>query len=173
MMDNQTRPLGQVIVEGDYATISFERRLPHPPEVVWAAITEPEQLAKWYMTKARIEGKASGMIDFLAGPSQFHVTGTILAWDPPHVFEHEWNVEPRPELPKGERGVIRWELIREGDETVLKLTHRHLTRQTTMGFAPGTHAFLDRLEAHLNHSSLPDWRIRVEELRMSYPHWVS
>ncbi len=173
MTDSITRPLGQVIVEGNYATISFERHFPHPPEVVWAAITEPEQLAKWYMTKARIEGKTGGIIDFWAGPSQFHVTGRILVWNPPNVFEHEWNVEPRPELPKGEHAVIRWELAPVGDETVLKLTHRHLTRQTSMGFAPGTHAFLDRLEAHLNKTSLPDWRKRVEEMRSSYPHWGS
>ncbi len=173
MTDYPARHLGRVTVEGEYATLSFERRLPHPPEVVWEAITEPVQLAKWYMTKARIDGRVGGSIDFWSGPSQFHVTGSILVWDPPHVFEHEWNVEPRRELPTGERAVIRWELVQEGDETVLKLNHRHLTRQTSLGFAPGTHAFLDRLEAHLNKTSLPDWMKRVEEMGSSYPHWHS
>jgi uncharacterized protein YndB with AHSA1/START domain len=169
MTDYPADRLGQVEVEGDYATLNFQRRLPHPPEAVWEALTESKQLAKWYMTRARIDGRVGGTIDFWAGPSQFHVTGSILAWDPPRVFEHEWNVEPRPELPKGERGVIRWELVREGDGTVLSLTHRHLTWQTSTGFAPGTHAFLDRLEAQLENAPLPDWRRRVEELRTSYP----
>jgi len=112
-----------------------------------------------------------GSIDFWSGPSQIHVTGSILVWDPPHVFEHEWNVEPRPELPKGEQSIIRWEIVREKDESVLKLTHRHLTRQTGLVFASGTHAFLDRLEAFLAKNSLPDWMKRVEELRSSYPQW--
>ncbi|MGI0090575.1 MAG: SRPBCC family protein [Nitrososphaerales archaeon] len=169
-----TSQLGNVIVEGEYATLRFERRLPHPPEAVWEAITEPGQLAQWYMTKAQIDGRVGGSIDFIAGISQLHVTGKILVWDPPHVLEHEWNVEPRRELPKGERTVIRWELVREGNgETLLKLTHRNLTRQTSMGFAPGTHAFLDRLEAHLNKAHLPDWIKRVEEMRSSYPSWRS
>ena len=167
------RPPGQVTVEGDYATLIFERHLQHPRESVWDALTQSEQLAKWYMTKARIDGKVGGKIDFWAGPSQLHVTGSILVWDPPHVFEHEWMVEPRAEHPKGENAVIRWELVREGDETVLKLIHRHLTRQTSLGFAPGTHAFLDPLEAYLSKTSLPDWRSRVEEMRPSYPSWRS
>ena len=42
---------GSVRVEGEYATLEFERRLSHPPEIVWAAITEPEELAEWYLTK--------------------------------------------------------------------------------------------------------------------------
>jgi uncharacterized protein YndB with AHSA1/START domain len=160
--------LGKVILEGDHATLVFERRLRHPPEAVWKAITEPEQLAKWYMTKARIEGKVGGMIDFWSGISQFHVTGKVLSWDPPHLFEFEWIVEPRRELPKGEQAVIRWELIPDGDETLLKLTHSHLTRQTSMGFSSGTHAFLDRLEAQLDKTPLPDFVERVEEMRSSY-----
>lgn len=170
MTDAQSSRLGHVSVEGEYATLTFERRLPHPPEAVWEAITEPGQLAEWYMTRARIDGRMGGSIDFWSGPSQLHVTGSILAWDPPHLFEHEWNVEPRPERPRGEQSIVRWEIVREGDESLLKLTHRRLTRETAQGFAPGIHAFLDRLEASLAKTPLPDWRDRVEEERPSYPH---
>ncbi|MGI0080930.1 MAG: SRPBCC domain-containing protein, partial [Nitrososphaerales archaeon] len=100
-----TQAFGHVNMEGQYATLTFERRLPHPPEAVWEAITETAQLAEWYMTRARIDGRVGGSIDFWSGPSRLHVTGSILVWDPPHVFEHEWNVEPRPELPKGEQSI--------------------------------------------------------------------
>ena len=172
MIDTDAAGLGKVIVGGDYATLDFERRLKHPPEVVWEAITDPSQLAHWYMTKATIEGRADGSIDFRAGISQFHVTGRILVWDPPRVFEHEWNGDPRRELPKGEHAVIRWELVRNGGGTVVKLTHRNLTRQTSLGFAPGTHAFLDRLEATLEKRQMPDWMKRVEEMRPIYPGWA-
>lgn len=163
--------LGNVSVEGDYATLLFERRFSHPPEIIWEAITNPNELTEWYMTKAKIDGRAGGSIDFIAGISQFHVTGKILVWDPPRVFEHEWNVEPRKELPKGEHAVIRWEISRKGETTMLKLTHRNLTRATSLGFAPGTHAFLDRLEAYLDKTPMPDWVKRVEEMRPSYPSW--
>lgn len=173
MIDMHAARFGKVIVKRDYAMLGFERRLKHPPEVVSEAITNPSQLAQWYMTKATIDGRAGGSVDFRVSISQFHVTGTILVWDPPRVFEYEWNVEPRRELPKGEREVIRWELVLDGDGTILKLTHRNLTRQTSLGFAPGTHAFLDRLEATLDKTQMPDRVKRVEEMRSDYPSWRS
>lgn len=167
--DSHPTRLGQITTRGRYATLSFERILHRPPEEVWDALTRPEQLTGWYMTKARIDAREGGEIDFLSGPSQFHVTGRILVWDPPRVFEHEWNVEPRPELPLGERAIIRWELTRERDETLLRLTHSRLSPQTALGFAPGTHAFLDRLEAYLNHGSFPNWLERYQEVQGKYP----
>ena len=163
-----TSRLGIVTIEGDYADINFERRLAHPPEAVWEAITSPDQFSEWYWTKGRIEGWVGGKIEFWSGPLQLHVTGLVTAWDPPRLFEHEWNVDPRAEFPKGERAMIRWELVREEDGTLLKLTHKHLTRRTSHGFAPGMHAFLDRLEAQLNGAPLPDWMEEVENNRRMY-----
>ena len=29
--------------------LRFERRLPHPPERVWRAVTEPAELARWFV----------------------------------------------------------------------------------------------------------------------------
>jgi uncharacterized protein YndB with AHSA1/START domain len=167
-------PSGAVVTDGDRATLVFRRILPSPPEVVWKALTDPEELSGWYMTKAVIEGRLNGTIDFLAGPSRLHVTGRVLTWDPPRVFEHEWKVAPRPELPTGEDALIRWELRPEGEGTLLHLEHRRLGRQTAIGFAPGTHAFMDRLEAHLRNAPLPNWQERYQQVAPSYPpSWVS
>lgn len=164
MTEVKTSRLAQVKVEGEQATLTFERRLPHSPEAVWKAITDPEELSKWYMG-AKIEGRLGGRIEFSSGEG--NVTGTILVWDPPRTFEHEWTVN-HPGYPKGEYGVIRWELFPEGNDTLLKLTHRNLPRQIAHNFAPGAHAILDRLEVYLDKSSLPDWRKQVEELQSSY-----
>jgi len=41
-------PNGFITVEGDYATLSFRRRLEHRIEDVWAAIVDPEQRADWF-----------------------------------------------------------------------------------------------------------------------------
>jgi len=168
MIDQKTK-LGRLTVDGEFATLTFERRYAHPVGDVWKAITEPEQLAAWYLTKATIRGGTGGTIDYVAGPSQFHVTGTILAWEPPHLFEHEWSVAPRPELPKGEQAFLRWELTDVGGETLLKMTHRHLHRGTASGFISGAHAFLDLLEAQLAGRPLPNWMGRAQELRKEYP----
>src|SRR3989442_4065924 len=40
---------GTVTFAGDYATITFERPIPHPIQVVWRALTDVEHLAHWYM----------------------------------------------------------------------------------------------------------------------------
>ena len=168
-------PTGAVVMEGDdRATLVFRRRLEHSPEEVWNAITNPSELMNWYMTKAVIDGREGGTVDFLSGPSRLHVTGRILTWDPPKVFEHEWKVAPRAELLSGENAIIRWELRRDGEGTILHLEHRNLNRQTALGFAPGTHAFMDRLEAQLNHQPLPNWQERYGEVASQYPpSWVS
>lgn len=165
---------GEVEVAGELATLVFRRRIPQPPDAVWKALTDPSELSKWYMTRAAIEGRKGGTIDFHAGPSQLHVTGRILAWDPPRILEHEWKVAPRPELPSGEDAVIRWELRPDGAGTILHLTHRNLHRQTALGFAPGTHAFLDRLAAQLAGEPLPPWPERYTQVAPRYPpSWLT
>src|SRR5271154_4811981 len=94
--ERQATPLGTLTFDGDYATITFSRRIGHPPEDVWSAITDPEELKGWYMTRAAITGGSDGSIDFVRGPSQLHLAGQILSGAPPHLFEHEWKVAPRP-----------------------------------------------------------------------------
>jgi hypothetical protein len=39
---------GELIEIGERAGVRFERRLSHPPERVWRAITERDELAKWF-----------------------------------------------------------------------------------------------------------------------------
>lgn len=163
--------LGSVELDAERATLSFRRFFPHPPTDVWAALTEPAQLEEWSMTKGTVDGRPGGSIDFISGPSRFHVTGRILHWDPPRVFEYEWKVAPRTELPHGEDAVVRWELVPEGAGTRLSVTYRGLHRRTGLGFAPGLHAFLDRLDAQLDERPLPNWIQRVDELRPRYPPW--
>ncbi len=166
--DEFTKP-GTVTYVGGSATLAFARRLAHPIEEVWDTLTNPEHLASWYMTKARLEGRAGGEIDYVSGISQFHVTGKILTWDPPRVYEHEWNVEPQKYLPHGERSIVRWELTPDGDGTILRLTHRHLTPETAKGFVSGTHVFLERLEQYLDGRPLVNWMARVNEVKGLYP----
>lgn len=153
---------GQVIVEGDRATLVFERRLAHPIERVWAAITEPAQRDQW-MGKTRIDAREGGSVETVASgppmtPDMKRMTGRILVWDPPRVFEHEWHqqiVEP---------GVVRYELTADGTGTLLRLTHRGLGVPNANGFRPGTQAYLDRLEALLDGATLPGWLQRYEQI---------
>jgi uncharacterized protein YndB with AHSA1/START domain len=164
-------PKVTVAIEEGYATLRYERRLSHPREVVWRAITDPNELAGWMNTKAVIDGRNGGTIDFVNIVSGFHTEGRILVWDPQCVFEHEWHIAPNPSLPDGEpQAIIHWELEKDGDSgTLLTLNHSHLTRSTSRNFAPGWHAYLDRLEASLNNEVLPDWTQRFGAVKKLYP----
>jgi len=160
---------GRIVADGEVATLVFRRRLPHPLAAVWRALTDPAHLAKWYMAEAVLDLRPGGSVELHAGVSRLHVKGKILVWEPPKVLEHEWKVAPRAELPSGEDAVIRWELEPDGEGTVLHLTHRGLHRLTATGFAPGTHAFLDRLDAHLSRQPLPGWQERYQQVAPQYP----
>jgi uncharacterized protein YndB with AHSA1/START domain len=163
---------GIVTIEGEYATLRYERRVSHPREVIWKAITDSKELAGWMNTKAIIDGYNGGTIDFVNIVSGFHTTGRILAWDPQRVFEYEWHIAPNPSLPDGEpEAIIRWELKQDGNSgnTLLTLTHSRLTKSTSSRFAPGWHAYLDRLEASLNNEVTPDWMQRFAEVKGLYP----
>jgi len=52
--------------------------------------------------------------------------------------------------------------------TLLTAIFSRLTKSTASRFAPGQHAYLDRLEAHLNGEVLPDWFERFAAVKGSY-----
>lgn len=162
--------LGSLHVDRETATMVFRRRLSHPPVVVWKAITDPAELSKWHLTDASVDGRVGGLVRLNRATQHFEVTGKVLTWDPPRVFEHEWKVAPGPFSPVGEDSIIRWELSPDGEGTVLILSHRDLTRRFASVYIAGTHAFLDRLEAQLDERPLPNMG-RSAEVRGYYPVW--
>ena len=149
--------------------MTFRRHLPHPIEVVWVALTDPLERKAWF-GETVIDGRTGGTIEMMpdnppAAPDANRMTGRILVWDPPHVLEHEW----RQRIV--EDSVVRDELTADGDGTLLIFTHTGLSTTNARGFIPGTHAFLDRLEAHLAGTALPNWSDRYAEVASSYPAW--
>ncbi|MBI3793033.1 MAG: SRPBCC domain-containing protein [Gemmatimonadetes bacterium] len=164
-------PRGEVIIDGDRTTITFRRRIRHRIEHVWEAITNPDDLAQWMLGSAEGDARVGGQIRFVSSPTPIVWTGTILAWDPPRLYEHELNNEadPRWDAHLGaERAVARWELVEDGDATLLTVSFRGFTVGTARGFAPGTEAYLERLDAFLAHTPLPDWQARFEALMPLY-----
>jgi uncharacterized protein YndB with AHSA1/START domain len=164
---------GTLVDDGEHATLTFHRRYHHRVEHVWDAISTPEGLRGWLLcSAATIDARVGGRFDLVSGPSGYHSTGAILAWEPPRLLEYEWHVAPTPEMPRGERAIFRFELSVDDADTVLVVTYRRITRATARGFLPGTHAFLDRLEAQLDGAPLPDWMTRFGELLPTYPEWT-
>ena len=171
MTDNERGAI--VDDDGHTVTLTFRRILRHTPEHVWEALSTPAGLEGWLMcTHANIEPRAGGDFELVSGPAGYHSTGKIRHWDPPHVLEYEWKVAAVSEMPLGQDAIFRFELVPQPDNTtLLVVTYRRITKDTAGGFLPGTHVFLDRLEAQLAGTPLPDWMTRFIAIRDTYPEW--
>lgn len=144
---------GRVDVEGEHASITLRRLLRHPIEEVWAAITDPKEVAQWSLARVAREA-ATGRLE-MWHVNDLHAVGRVLAWEPPRVYEYEWKADPAPALPAGEDSVVRYELSPVPEGTLLVLTHRKLTRRTAEVYARGLPSLLDRLAAQLEGAPLP------------------
>ena len=75
-----TESKGIITIEEEYGTLKYERRLSHPREIVWKAITDPKEISGWMSNyKGVIDGYTGGAIDFVNTVSGSHITGDILA----------------------------------------------------------------------------------------------
>ena len=119
--------------------LRFERRLPHPPEKVWRALTEPEHLEHWFPTTIEGEREAGAPLHFSFRNGEAPAfEGEMLAYEPPSLLELRWGDD-----------VLRLELRPEGDGTVLTLLDILYDRGKGARDAAGWHVCLDKLAAHL------------------------
>src|SRR5437899_12989582 len=71
--------------------LCFTRTLPHPPEKVWRAVTEPEHLAHWFPTTIEGERAAGAPLRFSFRDNWLEpFDGEMLAYEPPRLVEFTW-----------------------------------------------------------------------------------
>ena len=137
---------GAVHKREDSITLRFERRLAHPIETVWRAITEPAELSGWF-GRAEIELEPGGRFVSYHGPDEeMRVEDSILRVEPPRLFEHTFWKDATP------RSVVRWELTPIDEGTLLVLTHTFGEDEipNRARNAAGWHRMVDMLAAHLD-----------------------
>jgi uncharacterized protein YndB with AHSA1/START domain len=75
-------------------TLQFERRLAHPVEKVWRAITEPSELAHWFPSKVQGEIAPGGALSFhfenMPLDAQSAMEGRVTDFEPPRLFGFYW-----------------------------------------------------------------------------------
>jgi len=146
---------GTVERQGRRGTIRFERRLAHPVERVWEAVTTSDGLAGWWLpfpATIRIDLVVGGEMSFEATEfGDVPMTCEILEVDAPYRLVHtHFN-----------RSVIlTWELVPEGDGCVLRLTQDtpDIAAALAQGHIVGLHHSLERLAPALDGAPVPwDW----------------
>jgi len=155
---------------GAYETIEnrpalrFERRLSHPVEVVWQAITRSDELEQWFPSRVEVDDLRPGAeitFRFESMPLEgapTTISGRVTDFDPPRLFAFYWGEDH-----------LRFELepAPGGDACTLRLTVLLDGREKAARDGAGWHVCLDRLEAGLagraEASGGPDWRGLYEE----------
>ncbi|MFD3486260.1 SRPBCC family protein [Streptomyces sp. NPDC058665] len=113
---------------GDGRTaLRMERRLAHPPQRVWDAITRPEHLARWFPSEVSVDPRPGGEIGFhFPGDSGPGMTGKVTDADEPRLFAFTWGEDH-----------LSWEIIPDGDGSRLLLVHTFGDRFGAASFASG------------------------------------
>ncbi len=146
----------------DQPTLTFERRLSHPVDLVWRAITDPRELENWFPSKVVVEGLRPGAemtFEFedmpLDAPSS--MGGRVTDFDPPRLFAFYWGEDH-----------LRFELepVAGASGCVLRLTAALGTRDKAARDAAGWHVCLDSLERRLGEDGASgEWRDYYDEYR--------
>ena len=151
-MSASNQPMGQIIHDDQKWVLRYERVLRHPPQKVWRALTESEQLRHWMPCDIVGERREGAELELPFWPDHVErysipesvLHGMIKVWDPPRVFEWTWETD-----------VLRWELEPIADGTLLTLTTwlSDDDPAATKGVAAGYHICLDQLMTLLDTGS--------------------
>jgi uncharacterized protein YndB with AHSA1/START domain len=76
-------------------TLRFERRLAHPVDEVWRAITEPDQLGEWFPCQVEVDLRVGGSMKFVFAQMTLPdgastMLGEVTELDPQRRFSFTW-----------------------------------------------------------------------------------
>lgn len=145
---------GELERSGDVSILRYVRRLAHPQEKVWRAITEDVHLAAWFPTTMEGERSAGAPLHFAFRQAEGQpFDGQMLVFDPPSVMELRWADD-----------VLRFELEPDGAGSILRLSVTFPEHGKAARDAAGWHVCLEQLAAACAGTDLswqpPDrWRV--------------
>lgn len=142
---------GTLHAENGRFVLRFERRLAHPAEKVWKALTDRAELAYWFPTDIEADLRPGAKMRFVfrngEGPA---LDGEVLEYDPPRVFAYRWGND-----------VLRWELHPRDGGCLLVFTQVIDEQGRAARDGAGWHVCLDHLAARLDGTEPPPpdtWR---------------
>ncbi|HZD80079.1 MAG TPA: SRPBCC family protein [Actinomycetota bacterium] len=147
---------------GDRWRITYERRLAHPPEKVWRALTEAEHLAAWFPSTIEGDWEVGAPLRFVFPFEEAPVLeGTVLAYEPPRLLELTWGEDH-----------LRFELTPEGGGCHLRFAVTIVELGKGARDGAGWHACLDALARHLDGDAPAAVRAAREGWKEVHPAYV-
>jgi uncharacterized protein YndB with AHSA1/START domain len=144
----------------DRSVLRYRRRLAHPRDKVWRALTEDEHLAAWFPTTMEGDRAAGAPLRFSFRDAEAEpFAGQMQVFEPPSVMELRWGDD-----------VLRFELAADGPEaTVLDLVVTFPEFGKAARDGAGWHVCLDRLASAVAGAE-PPWspRERWREVHRVY-----
>lgn len=152
-------------------TVRFVRTLPGPIERVWRFIVDADKRKRW-LCDGNTELREGGSVEmhfhnaalsraadidppekYSDMPEHVRFSGTVTACKPPSLLSHTWEFE-------GEASEVTYELVGDGDQVILTLTHRKIESvEDIVSIFGGWHTHLDILADILDgREPAPFWK---------------
>jgi uncharacterized protein YndB with AHSA1/START domain len=134
-------------MRGTYETVDnrpalrFERRLAHPIDRVWRAVTEPDELKQWFPNEVEMDLRVGGKMTFTFPEDAYPpMVGEVLELEAPRLFAFTWGEDE-----------LRFELesIDGGDGCLLRFTDVLGDREKAARDAAGWETCFEGLEKML------------------------
>lgn len=131
---------------GDGWELILTRRLDHPREDVWNALTRADELVLWGPFKPNRDLTEPGAVRLthMNNPKEDVRQGLVLTVDPPKLLVFQWGDD-----------ILRWELHEIGENTQLTLCHQFSDRRMAPSYAAGWHLCLRGLSGILAGMDMP------------------
>jgi uncharacterized protein YndB with AHSA1/START domain/DNA-binding transcriptional ArsR family regulator len=137
-----TMPEADAVLQDDRgrSVLRFERSLPYPPDRVWRALTESDELAAWHPSPFELEPRVGGLISYVKGDNWPEIPdGEVTEYEPPRLLAYTWGEDD-----------LHWELRPREDGCLLILSHTFNDRFKSARDAAGWQICLTALSTSLD-----------------------
>jgi uncharacterized protein YndB with AHSA1/START domain len=134
--------------------ISREVVVDAPPDEVWAIVTEPRHVARWFSDEAEIDLRPGGAM-LLTWHGHGSYRGRVEAVEPPHRFAFRWLRREDNEPGEGTSTLVELTLAPEGARTRLRVVETGFQRLT----------WAEEDKARYADENTQGWVLELDELR--------
>jgi uncharacterized protein YndB with AHSA1/START domain len=107
------------VIDGDAYTVRRSILISASIEKVWAAVTQPDLISKWFTQSAVLDGAGVGATGFFTFSPTNSIPVRIEEIDPPHVIAYRWGNDDAAAAKDGGR---RPETIDDEHSLVMRFT---------------------------------------------------